>query len=73
VKQSPKNPLILNLSIDSKGGLLPMDPTVKRFNTTSAGISIPGTNAESPLDDAQSPGRSRNGDSSSKKKKGIEK
>jgi hypothetical protein len=73
VKQSPKNPLILNLATDSKGGLLPMDPTVKRFNTTSAGISIPGTNAEFPLDDAQSPGRSRNGDSSSKKKKGIEK
>ena len=25
---------IVNLAIDSKGGLLPMDPTVKRFNTT---------------------------------------
>ena len=30
----PKNSLILNLAIDSKGGLLPMDTTVKRFNTT---------------------------------------
>jgi hypothetical protein len=33
VKHSPQNPLTLNLAIDSKGGLLPMDPTVKRFNT----------------------------------------